>query len=472
MPRQLVLDYMLGRVTKHCPDFFDTYMKFNTNVESVRYNDGMFEIVTHDLLRGTTMTEYYDKCVWAAGECGRPNMPASLVKLFQDGGFNGRLVHSSDTSSLEQDVKGKRILLIGGAYSAEDLALTAIKVGVDMVYVSTRQDETEEGNVISWTEAWPYNKVQVLKQQTPVGVTGNGRTIQFAKTKWEFPDKYVAEKKVATEIHHVDTIIFCTGYKPNFDMLDESLREAVNRDVNAKLSVPEDWKMTKNKMTKLIGDVEPGDVHWINSVVQYPLLYRGLSIENPNMSFLMTEVDNPLLGIDVTAWQLLGFIIGLSEIPSAEEMARQNEQDALHHMNNPAIRYSMDKNFYLAYEEKSKKCPNDCMCLARLYKKYLEQEEEIYYRHLARQMQEANYPVSYGSYNDLNETACTIIKYNEWSYYHRASMDDEARENPQTFRDYDDGEAFRSLFTGTRAVSLKQRWLDIDASDENILKPM
>jgi hypothetical protein len=51
-------------------------------------------------------------------------------------------------------------------------------------------------------------------------------------------------------------------------------------------------------------------------------------------------------------------------------------------------------------------------------------------------------------------------------------MDDEDKENPRTFRDYDDGEEFISLFTGTKATPLKQRWLDIDASDESILKPI
>lgn len=211
MPCQLVLEYMIGRVTNNCPDLFDKYMKFNTNVKSVTYNDdtSKFEVVTTNTLTGTTNKQCYDKCIWAAGECGGPAMPAPLINLFRRGGFDGRLIHSSDTANLKEDVKGKRILLIGGAYSAEDLALMAIKVGVDKVYVSSRQTE-HDANVIEWTAAWPFDKVQVLKQQVPIRV--NGRSIQFARSEWKFPNSYAAaDTTVVTDIEDIDTVIFCTG---------------------------------------------------------------------------------------------------------------------------------------------------------------------------------------------------------------------------------------------------------------------
>lgn len=84
MPRQLILDYMIGRVTKNCQSFFEKYFQFNTSVESVKYNDEtkLFEIATTDMNSGKTLTSHYDKCIWAAGECGRPIMPAPLVQLF------------------------------------------------------------------------------------------------------------------------------------------------------------------------------------------------------------------------------------------------------------------------------------------------------------------------------------------------------------------------------------------------------
>jgi len=124
MPRQPILEYMIGRVTKHCPEFFEKYMKFHTSVESVSYieSESKFEIVTRNVLTGEKITGEYDKCIWAGGENGRPKMPASMVNMFQAGGFAGRVIHSSDTANFEEDVKGKRVLLIGGGYSAEDLA--------------------------------------------------------------------------------------------------------------------------------------------------------------------------------------------------------------------------------------------------------------------------------------------------------------------------------------------------------------
>merc|ERR1719510_353907 len=106
---------------------------------------------------------------------GRPMMPKSMLNMFREGGFSGRMIHSSDTVNFEDDVKGKTILLIRGSFSGEDLALTAVKCGVEKVYISSRNP-----NVVSWTAAWPYNKVEVLEQQLPVRVTEDGRCIQFA----------------------------------------------------------------------------------------------------------------------------------------------------------------------------------------------------------------------------------------------------------------------------------------------------
>lgn len=125
LPRQPVLDYMIGRVTKKCPDFFEKYMQFNTNVDSVRYVESKekFDIVTRDMWTGEQVKHEYDYCIWSGGENGRPMMPGPLVNLFQEGGYAGRIIHSTDTTNFEEDTKGKRVLIIGGSYSAEDLAL-------------------------------------------------------------------------------------------------------------------------------------------------------------------------------------------------------------------------------------------------------------------------------------------------------------------------------------------------------------
>ena len=91
----------------------------------------------------------------------------------------------------------------------------------------------------------------------------------------------------------------------------------------------------------------------------------------------------------------------------------------------------------------------------------------IYYRFVARMMQEAQYPVDYGSFENLSEQAEKIIDYNDLSYYHRLYLD--GKEPWRTFRDYYDGEKFKSIFTGRPSVSLKQKWLDIDDAARGLL---
>ena len=125
MPRQALLEYMLTRVTRKCPDFFEKYAQFNIDVQSVAWNEGTckFEVVIRNTLTGNVSREMYDKCIWGAGDNGKQKIPHSMVNMFRKGGFTGRMIHSSDTTNFEEDVKGKRILLIGGSYSSEDLAV-------------------------------------------------------------------------------------------------------------------------------------------------------------------------------------------------------------------------------------------------------------------------------------------------------------------------------------------------------------
>lgn len=348
-------------------------------------------------------------------------------------------------------------------------------MGAEKVYVSTRQaaKADEDGDAVSWTSAWPYNKVEVLEEQVPVAVTDNGKCIQFSKVEWTFPDTYIRQEGVETEIRDIDTVIFCTGYRPNFDMLDESLRKAVKKDPKLQIDVPKDWKMSPNKMTEILGDVEPGDVRWYNSFVPYPGVYRGMSISNPNMMFITSDVSSPLCGIDVLAWLLVKFVTGQRKIPSAEEMLKGNTMEALHDMDCIPVRYRMDGNYYHAMEDYYEEHPEAQEMISQAYEESYEEREGdddvVYYRQVARMMQEGSYPVSYGSYEELNKEAQAIIHYNELSYYHRHNLD--GKEPWRTFRDYTDGDEFKSIFTGRGSVPLKQRWLDIDANDASILEP-
>ena len=467
MPRPALLDYMIGRVTKHCPFFFEKYMKFNTNVESVRFAEAKckFEIVTKGVVTGEEITQDYDKCIWAAGMNGRPMIPTPIKDVFQEGNFAGRIIHSSDTANFEDDVKGKRVLLIGGSYSAEDLALMAVKCGVEKVYVSSRHP-----NVVSWTATWPYNKVEVLEELLPMRVTDNGRCIQFAATESAFSDSHTSGEKVRTELHDIDTVIFCTGYLPNVDMLSEELRQAVSRDENPELSVPKHWRMTTNKLSEILGDVEPADVKVTGCI--YPGLYCDcISIKNPRMMFMKFEFENPLFAIDVSSWLLMRFVVGLRDTPSAEEMLKHEEGSALLAMNNPWYRCIMDTNYFEAIEKNWEKFPTMPESKLDLLDEFeSDYEETMEVRVLTRYIQEAKYPVSLGSFDELNETADAYINFDRMTYNHRARLTEDDAQNGTTFRDYSDGEEFVSIFTGSRSVPLKDRWLKMDANDAAILE--
>ena len=247
-------------------------------------------------------------------------------------------------------------------FNLHDLTKRAVKVGAEKVFVSTRQAASAEqpGDAVSWTGAWPFNKVEVLEEQIPLRVTDNGKNIQLTKVEWEFPDRYVPETgDVSTELRDIDTVIFCTGYVENTSMLDEPLREAVKRDPTLQLEVPTDWKMTENSLTKFLGDVKPHDVRWLNSHVTHPKLYRGMMIDNPSMMFILADVDSPLCGIDVAAWFLVKIITGQRDILSREEMWKQNMADAIHEMQSPVVRFAMDKAYYDAYNNALEQNPDD-----------------------------------------------------------------------------------------------------------------
>lgn len=478
-------------------------MTFDTNVDSVRFVGGKFEVVaTSTTINGeeettstSTITKYYDKCIWAAGMNGIPMTPPNMTNMFEKN-FSGKVMHSSQVgdSDFEKDVQGKRLLLIGGSYSAEDLALMAIKCGVQKVYISARSP-----NVVSWTSVWPYDKVEVLLGQVPVGVTEDGRCIQFAATEDdaydgaeddEDDDDDNNEEKVQlerqTELRDIDTVIFCTGYLPNLDMLSDELRQATNRRVDEDetsevLSVPKDWKMTPNKLTPILGDIEPDQDVRVTGPIHPGLYCDSISIENPQMMFMKFEFENPLFGIDVSAWLLLRSVVVASTtttIPlSSEEMVQQEEQNALRMtMNNPYFRCMLDKNYFQAIDENWQKFPgrpdSKHDLLEHLEHEYCDTEATTELRILARYMKEARYPVSLlcSDGDELNETAHHYMHLDSMTYGHRAELTQDDAESGRTFRDYINGDEFQSVFTGTSAVSLKQRWLDIDAHDPTILE--
>lgn len=108
--------------------------------------------------------------------------------------FPGRVMHSHDFRDA-CEFKGKRLLVVGSSYSAEDLALQTVKYGAAQVICTYR------------TKAMGFKWPPTITER-PILTHVDGKTVHFS-------DKSTAE---------VDAIIFCTGYLHHYPYLEDKIR--------------------------------------------------------------------------------------------------------------------------------------------------------------------------------------------------------------------------------------------------------
>jgi hypothetical protein len=497
MPRNVMLDYMTKRVTKNTPDFFEKYATFNTEVSSVKYDatTQTFQVVTRNVLTGDVQSSEHDKCIWAAGEQGKSFVPRKLWNMFHHHDdhkdkdkdpssseeeddedddttppssslFQGRVLHSADAgATLKDDVQGKKILLIGGSYSGEDLALMSIKLGAERVYISFRDSNA----VVTWQNTWPSDKVELLDGQVPVGISEDGTCVQLAEVDpiTYKPTLFLEQGTVTTELRGIDTVIFCTGYRWSFDMLDDSVSgggeeateewsEWVKNMDGPYITLPEGWKMPENRYTEFLGDVEPASEeelgYWND-----PYLYRSFDMNNPSMMYLfpadLAEAFSALVIADISSWLLLQHLSGSIPMPSAEIM-RQRKQERLEYtMGLPATRLTVDPNYQQAFLKYNN---------GTLEKSDEDHDEELryYFRVVAEMMQDGKYPVDIGTFDELNELGKRVV-----SMYHVRECGPETGETSwKTFRDLDAKHCgqIASIFSGCKPSPFKKPWLEIE----------
>ena len=131
-PREVLRDYITGRAKANNVRQF---IQFNTVVRWISYDEkaGKFAVTVQTRDDGRTRTEEFDKVIVATGHFSTPNMPP--FEGFDR--FPGRIMHSHDFRDA-QEFAGKRLLVIGSSYSAEDIALQSKKYGAQSVTVSYR----------------------------------------------------------------------------------------------------------------------------------------------------------------------------------------------------------------------------------------------------------------------------------------------------------------------------------------------
>jgi len=189
-PREVLFDYLKGRWGK---EDIKKYVKFSTVVRDVVYNKETdnFTVSVKDLVTDEVQeSQDFDYVIVASGHYSVPNVPhfEGIEK------FPGRVMHAHDFRDANE-FKGKRLLLIGASYSAEDIALQCLKYGAESIICTWRSKP------MGFT--WPKEI-----SERPLVQKFEGKTAFFK-------DGSQAE---------VDAVMMCTGYLHSYPYLRESLR--------------------------------------------------------------------------------------------------------------------------------------------------------------------------------------------------------------------------------------------------------
>ena len=103
------------------------HIKFNSRVASAERIDGRWRIQ----IEGESKPRFYDGLIVANGHHWHPNWPS------YPGSFTGEILHSHDVKSKEQ-LKGKRVLVVGAGNSAVDILDDAAHDGARAVHSMRR----------------------------------------------------------------------------------------------------------------------------------------------------------------------------------------------------------------------------------------------------------------------------------------------------------------------------------------------
>jgi len=189
-PREVLFDYLKGRWSQ---EDIQKYIKFSTVVRDVVYNKATddFTVSVKDLKNDVVIDgERFDYVVVASGHYSTPHVPTFPgVERFP-----GRVMHAHDFRDATE-FAGKRLLLIGSSYSAEDIALQCLKYGAAQVICTWRTKPMGF--------KWPSNA-----EERPLVQRFDGKVATFK-------DGSTAE---------VDVIMMCTGYLHSYPFLREELR--------------------------------------------------------------------------------------------------------------------------------------------------------------------------------------------------------------------------------------------------------
>jgi len=451
LPRRDILDYLLARNSTN--GALDN-VKFSHTVSSITYNDTTHKFTTlyTDQNSTQTTTLLTDKCIWAGGIHAQPYTPENITDLLKD--FTGTVLHSSAAADgFEDDVRGKHVMMIGDARSAEDLSLRAVKAGVEHVYVCARSGDGEASS----TNAWPSEKVTVIFGPPYKVVRGNGFKCQVVY--WcEKRQKYRRDDdQDAVKVSGIDCVVVCTGYDASLGFLEDRLRF----EVEGEWVVSPGWMMDDNDLTASIGTPTPCETLSLGSTC-YPDVYRGCLISNPNMMFIHETEDTlaPIVETDVLAHLLLGYLTGQVLIPKEKEMRKANQKQLEAEMNVPWLRAEMDASYGADLDE----LPEDHWCNDPDDQRGIALDRmrvEFMVGRLARDAADCQYPVHFGKFHELSEKGKKFVAIAYADIGARTSLTTHATD---TYRDNNQPE-FESIHTSEIAVPLPAPWINLRAPE-------
>ena len=151
-----------------------------------------FQVDVEDLLTNRSLEHLtFDHVIVATGHYSVANMP----NCEGVSAFPGRVLHSHDFRGADEFVN-QNLLIVGGGYSAEDIAMQCYKFGARTITISYRSCPMDY--------KWPANIREV-----PLLLRVEGRRAYF---------------KDGTHIDDLDSIIMCTGYRQHHPYMAENLR--------------------------------------------------------------------------------------------------------------------------------------------------------------------------------------------------------------------------------------------------------
>lgn len=464
LSRKILLEYMLKRVTRVDPDIFKN-VQFNTQVVNVKFKENLrkFMVRVKDLSTNTkTQYDDFDYVVWAGGVQSSKFTPPTIESMLQDQRFQGESLHSSDISDLDSSIAGKRLVLIGDSFSAEDLALQAIKMGVQQVYITSAQQNGEA----SMTSSWPLDKVTNLKC-IPTAVIHNGAGLKCSQVEWDNEVDGYAEVDggYSYELANIDAVVYCTGYKTRQTYLESSLRYKCK---TSEFSVDEDWRSNPNVFSASLGHVVPDDE--LESEYVCDNIYRHALMDNPNMMFIRPVTDCYLPEIDAIAWSLAARVAGEYAIPSRKEREMHNRLEQMQELHVAKLRRKMDDEYRDAiravkpnFTRRSKE--NRAVGFDEYFKEFAEYELKL----IARDQVLGGHGGGWGSYDKLSDRGELLAQqFVESEFCRDFDLVEENEKEWRTFRDIDPT-LYKSVYTGRHYSNLKAHWMDLDDDGEPLV---